>query len=94
METKQFNRKGILIGHDLEKATLTFAFAGLTPNKMGTYYLVHQSELEEFRNDVEELITYADMLCNVIEDIEKRPNSPIFSEEKLEIMLNILKNAK
>ena len=94
METKQFNRKGILIAHDLEKATLTFAFAGLTPNKMGTYYLVHQSELEEFRNDVEELITYADMLCNVIEDIEKRPNSPIFSEEKLEIMLNILKNAK
>ena len=95
METKQqFNRKGILIGHDLEKATLTFAFAGLTPNKMGTYYLIHQSELEEFRNDVEELITYADMLCNVIEDIEKRPNSPIFSEEKLEIMLNILKNAK
>jgi hypothetical protein len=94
METKQFNRKGILIAHDLEKATLTFAFAGLTPNKMGTYYLVHQSELEEFRNDVEELINYADMLCNVIEDIEKRPNSPIFSEEKLEIMLNILKNAK
>jgi len=94
METKQFNRKGILIGHDLEKATLTFAFAGLTPNKMGTYYLIHQSELEEFRNDVEELIIYADMLCNVIEDIEKRPNSPIFSEEKLEIMLNILKNAK
>jgi hypothetical protein len=78
----------------LEKATLTFAFAGLTPNKMGTYYLVHQSELEEFRNDVEELITYADMLCNVIEDIEKRPNSEIFSEKKLEIMLNILKNAK
>jgi hypothetical protein len=78
----------------LEKATLTFAFAGLTPNKMGTYYLIHQSELEEFQNDVEELITYADMLCNVIEDIEKRPNSPIFSEEKLEIMLNILKNAK
>jgi hypothetical protein len=94
METKQFNRKGILIAHNLEKATLTFAFAGLTPNKMGTYYLIHQSELEEFRNDVEELITYADMLCNVIEDIEKRPNSPIFSEEKLEIMLNILKNAK
>ena len=95
METKQqFNRKGILIGHDLEKATLTFAFAGLTPNKMGTYYLIHQSELDEFRNDVEELITYADMLCNVIEDIEKRPNSPIFSEEKLEIMLNILKNSK
>ena len=94
METKQFNRKGILIAHDLEKATLTFAFAGLTPNKMGTYYLIHQSELEEFRNDVEELITYADMLCNVIEDIEKRPNSPIFSEEKLETMLNILKNAK
>ena len=94
METKQFNRKGILIAHDLEKATLTFAFAGLTPNKMGTYYLIHQSELEEFQNDVEELITYADMLCNVIEDIEKRPNSPIFSEEKLEIMLNILKNAK
>jgi hypothetical protein len=94
METKQFNRKGILIAHDLEKATLTFAFAGLTPNKMGTYYLVHQSELEEFRNDVEELITYADMLCNVIEDIEKRPNSEIFSEKKLEIMLNILKNAK
>jgi hypothetical protein len=94
METKQFNRKAILIAHDLEKATLTFAFAGLTPNKMGTYYLVHQLELEEFRNDVEQLITYADMLCNVIEDIEKRPNSPIFSEEKLEIMLNILKNAK
>lgn len=94
METKQFNRKGILIAHDVEKATLTFAFAGLTPNKMGTYYLIHQSELEQFRNDVEELITYADMLCNVIEDIEKRPNSPIFSEEKLEIMLNMLKNAK
>lgn len=94
METKQFNRKGILIAHDVEKATLTFAFAGLTPNKMGTYYLIHQTELEQFRNDVEELITYADMLCNVIEDIEKRPNSPIFSEEKIEIMLNILKNAK
>jgi hypothetical protein len=89
METKQFNRKGILIAHDLEKATLTFAFAGLTPNKMGTYYLIHQSELEEFRNDVEELITYADMLCNVIEDIEKRPNSPILSDEEIEELRNM-----
>ena len=95
METKQFNRKGILIAHDLEKATLTFAFAGLTPNKMGTYYLVHQSELEEFRNDVEELITYADMLCNVIEDIEKSTTknpilqSGILSDEELEELKNM-----
>lgn len=89
METKQFNRKGILIAHDVEKATLTFAFAGLTPNKMGNYYLIHQNELEQFRNDVEELITYADMLCNVIEDIEKRPNPEILSDEELEELRNM-----
>jgi hypothetical protein len=89
METKQFNRKGILIGHDMEKATLTFAFAGLTPNKMGTFYLIHQSELQEFQEDVEELIVYANMLCNVIEDIEKKQNSPILSDEEIEELRNM-----
>jgi hypothetical protein len=87
METKQFNRKGILIGHDLEKATLTFAFAGLTPNKMGTYYLIHQSELQEFQEDVEELIDYTEHLVDMIEDFENSQKI-----ERLDNILSIIKN--
>jgi len=87
METKQFNRKGILIGHDLEKATLTFAFAGLTPSKMGTYYLIHQSELQEFQEDVEELIDYTEHLVDLIEDLENSKKI-----ERLDNILSIIKN--
>jgi hypothetical protein len=87
METKQFNRKGILIGHDLEKATLTFAFAGLTPTKMGTYYLIHQSELQEFREDVEELIVHTEYLLDLIPYLENSQKI-----ERLDAILSIIKN--
>lgn len=63
METNnQFKRNGILIGHDTEKQTLLFAYKGETPTLMGTYYLVHNSELHQLRKDIESMLyTIAEM---------------------------------
>lgn len=64
--TNQFKRSAILISHDLQKETLTFAYKGLTPNKLGTYYLVHNSELHQLRKDIQQLIDVAQEMEEIL----------------------------
>lgn len=64
--TNKFTRSAILISHDLQKETLTFAYKGQTPNKLGTYYLVHNSELHQLRKDIQHLIDVAQEMEDLI----------------------------
>lgn len=64
--TNKFTRSAILISHDLQKETLTFAYKGQTPNKLGTYYLVHNSELHQLRKDIQQLIDVAQEMEEVL----------------------------
>lgn len=64
--TNKFTRSAILISHDLQKETLTFAYKGQTPNKLGTYYLVHNSELHQLRKDIQQLIDVAQEMEEIL----------------------------
>ena len=84
METNKFNRKGILLCHDIEKQQLVFNYTGLTPDKLGTYYLVHNSELHQLRKHIEALVQLLDECLDVIQ----------FNEEKVQELTYLLKYAQ
>ena len=84
MEANKFNRKGILLCHDIEKQQLVFNYTGLTPDKLGTYYLVHNSELHQLRKDIDALIQLLDELLDAIK----------FSENELHELRYLLKLAQ
>jgi hypothetical protein len=69
--TNKFNRKATLIGHDQQKETLLFGYTGDTPTLMGTYYLVHNSELHNLRKDIGSLLIVAEEMNVIIEEQEK-----------------------
>lgn len=72
METNnQFKRNGILIGHDVDKQTLLFAYKGETPTLMGRYYLVHHTELHELRVQIQHLISVAEEMQDVLNEQDK-----------------------
>lgn len=65
--THKFNRKAVLIGHDVSRENLLFNYTGATPTLLGTYYLVHNSELHQFRKEIENLLSIVAEMQQIIE---------------------------
>lgn len=65
--THKFNRKATLIGHDVSRQNLLFNYTGATPTLLGTYYLVHHTELNDFRTEIENLLYVVQEMQQIIE---------------------------